>query len=263
MRDEVLVQRKRFLWLANIEGVMDEECSIYRERKRAWSNWADNDIEADAKPWMRFLEMVDLDVKVSKQCLEPLTETSGYWGIDKIRHYQWASRGLRYCKMLGIVACRNQDWEVAQVKLNQILLRRIANGRSLGMSVNPLEVADLQHLKVWPGITDFHKRGRMSYSLKFQPLSETDLPTGYAFDQYGLIVPAKFACQASKLVQAQSPGMPCLFAEEKVCASKSSLCKLPKSRVQDVSSVLPQLAWYLLFVSFISVIWMVVLYQVL
>ncbi|KAF1973600.1 hypothetical protein BU23DRAFT_598980 [Bimuria novae-zelandiae CBS 107.79] len=125
---------------------------------------------------------------LKKGCLAPLIKVSGYWDGEKVRHYGWASMGWKFCKVLGTAASRNPNWEEASVKLNQLLLRRIANGRSLRVSVNHIELIDLEHLKLWLEQDAFTKRGSKGFTLPYKRVSDTDLPAGYVFDRYGLIV---------------------------------------------------------------------------
>ena len=204
MRNKLLDQHTELGWLfACAEKVMVEESTNYRENKRSWSNTTNND--AEVKQWERFVSIAESGVKVKKQCLAPLTKASAFWGNDKVWHYGWASMGWGYCKVLGTAVARSPDWNEALVKLNQLLLSRIAKGHPLRASGNPIELIDLEQLKVWPDKSDFEK-GRYECRLKYQQVTESDLPDGYGFDQYGLVVPAEVACrlQPATHLNAQS-----------------------------------------------------------
>jgi hypothetical protein len=80
--------------------------------------------------------------------------------------------GLKYCKVLGTAASRNTDWEEASDKLNQLLFSRIAEGRSLRVTANPINLVDLEHLKTWSGKNDYEKRGRKSCILEYRPVHQ-------------------------------------------------------------------------------------------
>lgn len=168
---------------------MIQECHQYRQNAQPQP-----DVDPDAKRWERFIDIAQSNIKLSKQCLAPLAETAEYWGMDKVQYYEWASMGWKYCKVLGDCASQNPVWEEALVKLNQLLFRRIAEGRSLRMSANPVNLIDLKHLEAWPGKTDFERRGRKTYVLKYESVEESELPSGYAFDQFGLIASTDVAC---------------------------------------------------------------------
>jgi hypothetical protein len=80
--------------------------------------------------------------------------------------------GLKYCKVLGTAASRNTDWEEASDKLNQLLFSRVAEGRSLRVTANPINLVDLEHLKTWSGKNDYEKRGRKSCILEYRPVHQ-------------------------------------------------------------------------------------------
>lgn len=63
--------------------------------------------------------------------------------MSKVQYYDWASMGWKYCNALSEAAARNPVWGEARVKLNQLLLRRIAEGRSLRTTVNPINLLEL------------------------------------------------------------------------------------------------------------------------
>jgi hypothetical protein len=162
---------------------MMEECYQYRINEQPQL-----DADLDEKQWERFIDVAQSNIKMSKQCLAPLVQTAEYWGMDRVYHYEWASMGRKYCKVLGSAASQNPIWEEALVKLNQLLLARIVEGRPLKRSVNPIYLLDLEHLVAWPDKSDFERKGRKACTLTYEPIMASDLPPGYAFDQHGLII---------------------------------------------------------------------------
>jgi hypothetical protein len=162
---------------------MIEKCYLYKMHKqpRLYSDF-------DPKQWEHFINIAQCNIKMSKQCLAPLAQTAECWGIDKVHHYEWASLGRKYCKVLASAASQNPVWEEALVMLNQLLLRRITEGRPLKSSVNPVYLLDLEHLVAWSDKSDFERKGRKTCTLKYETFVDSELPPGYALDQYGLIV---------------------------------------------------------------------------
>ncbi|KAF2818268.1 hypothetical protein CC86DRAFT_399349 [Ophiobolus disseminans] len=182
-QNEINFQRRQFRWLfAQLEEVMMEEC--HQDSKDEQSK---PEVVSDRKQWERFIEIAQSKIKTSKQCFAPLARTAENWGMNKVQYYEWASMGWKYCNVLATAASQNPVWEEARIKLNQLLLRRIAEGRSLRTTINPIYLLDLKHLVAWPDETEFEKRGRKAYTLKYEPITESNLPAKYVFDQFGLI----------------------------------------------------------------------------
>ncbi|EOA85933.1 uncharacterized protein SETTUDRAFT_161641 [Exserohilum turcica Et28A] len=181
----MLSQRRQADWLfVKLNEVMIEECYHYRKNEQPQL-----DVLFDAKQWEQFVNTAQSKIRMSKQCLAPLVKTAEYWGMNKVQYYEWASMGIKYCDVLATAASRNPVWEDARVKLNQLLLRRITEGRSLRKTANPIYLLDLEHLIAWTGKTDFEKKGRRVYTLKYETITESDLPVGYVLDRFGVIKP--------------------------------------------------------------------------
>lgn len=70
-------------------------------------------------------------------------------------------------------------------------MRRISDGRPLKNSVNPVEVIDLENLKTWQDTSNSEKPGLKGYLLPCQSITDSNLPDGHKFDQYGLIAVAE------------------------------------------------------------------------
>jgi hypothetical protein len=198
---------------------MIEECYQYKKLEQPQV-----DAESEEKQWERFIDVAQSNIKMSKQCLAPLVETAECWGMDKVHHYEWTSTGRKYCQVLSSAASQTPIWEEALVKLNQLLLRRITEGRSLRSSVNPVYLLDLVRLVAWPDRSDFERKGRKPYVLKYEPIMDSDLPTGYAFDQYGLIV----------AVQSQGTEIACRAMDR-----ESSACCLYDSESDTTRAIAP------------------------
>jgi hypothetical protein len=110
--------------------------------------------------------------------------------------------GLKFCKVLGTATSRNPKWDEALVKLNQLLLQKIKASRSLRVSTNPLDSVDLRHLAAWQDQKDYTKLGDKGFTVSYDSFPESELPTGYAFDRYGLVVSDQFADRPGLAEQA-------------------------------------------------------------
>jgi len=135
------------------------------------------------------------DTVPKRERLTILREVIKHWGMEKVQHYQWANAGKSYCNVLCAAASRNTDWEEASNKLNQLLLKKIVSKHPLQSSTNPIALEDLRQLKRWSGRHKFRKRGRRHFTLPYRSVLSSELPSGYAFDQYGLIVRDEFGRQ--------------------------------------------------------------------
>jgi hypothetical protein len=79
----------------------------------------------------------------------------------------------------------------AVVKLNRLIHRRAQQPRRRGVteSVNHIDSDDLVDLKAWSHKHSYVKRkDDEGIALPFTKLAATDLPTGFGFDKFGLII---------------------------------------------------------------------------
>ncbi|KAH7111316.1 hypothetical protein B0J11DRAFT_195772 [Dendryphion nanum] len=67
------------------------------------------------------------------------------------------------------------------------------------MSLNPLELTDLECLKIWQGRNGFKKSGRNGFELQYRPISSAEIPSGYALDRYGLLFCEEFGSSREKI----------------------------------------------------------------
>ncbi|OAQ58043.1 ATP-dependent DNA helicase PIF1 [Pochonia chlamydosporia 170] len=123
--------------------------------------------------------------------VEALKTVSRIWGVDKVQYYQWAYSGINFCNKLCAAARKVSDWEEAVVKLNMLLHRRSQQlgRRPIKYSVNPIESDDLINLRAWSHKDPYVKKNdRERISLVFSNLAARDLPAGFGFDKFGLMV---------------------------------------------------------------------------
>jgi hypothetical protein len=102
---------------------------------------------------------------------------ANYWGQDIVQHYRWAYKGRKYCDKLCAAARIVQDWKTAVAGFNLLILERSQQGitlkrRPILASMNPIEQGDLDNLR------------------KHLPekIPIVDLPAGFGFDKFGLLV---------------------------------------------------------------------------
>jgi hypothetical protein len=121
--------------------------------------------------------------------VEALKTVSRIWGGDKVQYYQW--REEEFCKKLCTAARQVSDWDEAVVKLNR-LIRRPAEQigrRKVKQSVDPIDLDDLVNLKAWSHKDPYVKKNDgEGIALSLSKLAVTDLPAGFGFDKFWLMV---------------------------------------------------------------------------
>ncbi|KAM7204420.1 hypothetical protein V8F33_001722 [Rhypophila sp. PSN 637] len=196
-RDNVLQRDTEVQLLADAyEQVIEEECIVYKEWKEnkaeAWRSLVKT--EEDEAQWERFAQVAQGGSDVKSRCIGPLKTVDQYWGADFVRHYQLASKGVKYCEVTGAASREVRDLDEAVTKLNRLMLRRhTATGRGVRRllhAVNPIAQADLVDLKAWSHRESFNKDKQ---SLPYRTLVAADLPSGFGFDKFGLMVQEEFA----------------------------------------------------------------------
>jgi len=193
-RDELLEENDRLvLRLAAFEHVMSRECVWYRERKervRQPARLPRMTQEDGAAKWERFVGVVAVGSDTIPKLLPPLKVVSLRWGKDVVQHYQLASKGQNYCNKFS-AAAKLHNRENGIRKLNRLLLRRfqIPGRRDIKTGLNPIEPVDLHNLANWTDEGPFVKEGDPDkIQLPFADLTREDLPGGFIFDQFGLMV---------------------------------------------------------------------------
>ncbi|KAK0701088.1 hypothetical protein B0T26DRAFT_763683 [Lasiosphaeria miniovina] len=198
-RDELLEENDGFiLRLTAFENVMSVECTSYRgrkERARPLATPPGRIVTGDgAAKWDRFVGAAAVGSDAISKLLPPLKMVSLQWGKDFVQHYQLAGKGQNYCNKFS-AAVKLHTLENGVRKLNQLLLRRfqIPGRRGVRAGVNPIEPVDLQNLATWRDEAPFIKDGDPSeVQLPFVDLTSKDLPPGFIFDRFGLLVRRPF-----------------------------------------------------------------------
>ncbi|KAL8379117.1 hypothetical protein RB599_008781 [Gaeumannomyces hyphopodioides] len=196
-RNDVLERHTEVQFLvAAYKHIIVDECIGYKEWKEKGGEGQRLPIKTreDAAKWERFIDVARSGSKVKSRCIGPLKTVNRYWGANFIQHYQLASKGVRYCEITGAAAREVRDLDEAVTKLNRLILRRhLATGRGrrrLREVLNPIDQADLVNLKAWSHRDSFDKG---KDSLPYRKLAAADLPPGFGFDKFGLMVRKEFA----------------------------------------------------------------------
>lgn len=196
-RGRLLEQHTRVeLLIALFERVMLAECPGYRSCKSRKKNPGRAQVDAEDE-WDRFIGIAAKGSEEIKKCLPPLRAVSIHWGREKLQHYNWPARGWYFCKKLGPVA-NKMAWPEFIIKANQLLARRAQMGgkrrrHRIRESPDPLDPVELENLGRWTTEGPYVKyKDPDSIALPFKELSLGDLPSGYGFDRYGLMVHSRF-----------------------------------------------------------------------
>ncbi|KAK0729442.1 hypothetical protein B0H67DRAFT_468221, partial [Lasiosphaeris hirsuta] len=197
-RDELLEESNRFtLRLAAFENVMSAECVSYKRRKESahpLATWPRATKDDGTERWNRFVGAATVGSDTLSKLLPLLKTVSLHWGKDFVQHYELAGKGQNYCNRFSAVV-KLHTREDGVRKLNQLVLRRfrIPGRRHVRAGVNPIEPVDLQNLATWRSEAPFIKDGDPGgVQLPFVDLTSEDLPPGFIFDRFGLMVRRPF-----------------------------------------------------------------------
>jgi hypothetical protein len=146
---------------------------------------------SDAK-WQQFLRTAACGSESRLRITRELKKVAECWGEDFVRHYCMANRGIGFAIHLAGVASKHPDWETDALPRLQQLVRRRLQLTKIGRHkyVHPLERTDLKNAKSWTAKGPYVKnKDPDSMSLPFETLDAEQLPDGFGFDRYGLLVP--------------------------------------------------------------------------
>jgi hypothetical protein len=184
------------LLIALFERVMLAECPNYRSCKRNKEKARRTQVDAEDE-WGRFIGVAANGSEVIQICLPHLKAVSIHWDGEKFQHYTWPARGWSFCEKIGAVA-NKMVWPEFIIKANQLLVRRAQmSGKRrrhhIRDSPDPLDPVELENLGRWAAEGPYVKdKDPENIALPFKELSLGDLPLGYSFDRYGLVVHRQF-----------------------------------------------------------------------
>ncbi|EGY20082.1 uncharacterized protein VDAG_02098 [Verticillium dahliae VdLs.17] len=142
--------------------------------------------EDHVAPWDRFFGLASIGYAARLRCLDALTEVAHRWGRHVVLHYDLVLGGPEYCHHVRIAARVIPTFDKAVVALNRCTKERAATqppshpARDISSHI---DVEDLQRITQW------WENG--TYPRKH--LRDEDLPPGYGFDDFHLMVPLEHA----------------------------------------------------------------------
>lgn len=144
------------------------------------------------KTWQKFASDAASGRKSQTRWKAELESAAKSWGEELVQHYA-GERGVGFAVELARAARTHPDWKTnALPRLQQLACRRIQligkHGRHSFM--HALERIDLINARAWDANESYIKRQDPDQvSLPVSMLGKEELPYGYDFDRYGLIVP--------------------------------------------------------------------------
>lgn len=184
LRDDTRLQ----ILIATYDDVMSAACRAYENKKRektgrtplpiGRNKKTDNNAERDE--WERYFGVATYAAQVKSNCLVALKAVAVRWGREAVLHYQWASKGERFCNLLRAAALDVPKWADAALALNIIMSRRHVDVKrhcGIACSRDPITPSDLKELKGFP----------------MSEIRNTILPAGFGLDEFGIIVHEQFA----------------------------------------------------------------------
>lgn len=145
------------------------------------------------RTWQKFANGAEFgrNSQTSRWTAELKSAATG-WGEEIVQHYA-GERGVNFAVEFARVARTHPSWETnALPRFQQLVRRRIQLIEKHGRHSfrNPLERIDLVNARLWDTNNSYikHKDPDQVY-LPVSILREEELPCGYGFDQYGLLVP--------------------------------------------------------------------------
>ncbi|KAH6697080.1 hypothetical protein F5X68DRAFT_238421 [Plectosphaerella plurivora] len=146
--------------------------------------------DSDAE-WLSFTGITSQEIPNQTMLSQELQRAANYWGAELVRHYIADGQGARFVARLSEAAERHPNWEKQTLpRLQQLVRRRIQLGNHGRHTYgHPIETVDLINASSW---LDNHSFVKMNdpegVELPFKPLTPEQLPPGYTFDKYGLLV---------------------------------------------------------------------------
>ncbi|KAK8016051.1 hypothetical protein PG993_014240 [Apiospora rasikravindrae] len=179
--------------LLSAKDLLEIEFSIYDEIF-AKSETYMTDKNTDVR-WRDFTHTANQGSKNRARLRKELQSAAEHWGNGLVQHLAVGLRGISFAIKFASVARQHRHWEKeALPRLQQLVLRRIQIStfrRSYPFSIEPI---DLDNAKAWKTQDSFVKtKDPDNAALPFRTVCAEELPAGYTFDLFGLIVPGDAA----------------------------------------------------------------------
>jgi hypothetical protein len=161
------------------------------------------ELSRQRQEWDRFIGVAAQRAGVIENVLPHLKKASLVWGREKVQHYRWHDRGFSFCKKLGAVA-DERPWPEFVTKANRLLWRRATmerkyRRRHIKNLADPLGEIELCCLKFWLGEHSYiEDKDPDQTELQPSALSPEELPDGFGFDKFGLLVRNQYALSTAK-----------------------------------------------------------------
>ncbi|KAF2123772.1 hypothetical protein P153DRAFT_145916 [Dothidotthia symphoricarpi CBS 119687] len=241
MRDRLLQsfdaqQQHMELLFHSFERVMYELCQPYRHHLSRSYDALETD--HDSQAWARFQTLAERGKDLKPLCKAPLRTARKRWGDDCVDHYDFTSTSIVFCKAAA-AAAKTHTWPASVIKLNQFLVQRARKG-CVSDSANPLELIDLEDLGRWPDAEPFVERdgsGNPIRSVENKELRADEVPGGYRFDRFGLLVRAEYGSTSHppsfptpNLTNAESASIPATPDDGAACEDKPTTPRSSRRR---------------------------------
>ncbi|CAG9998246.1 unnamed protein product [Clonostachys byssicola] len=183
-RDELLAQKHD----------LKVEFAFY---KSVFVRWIQYGVTEHGPEWKEFATAANEGADNQTLCAKELKKAASYWGEDIVQHYI-EGRGASFAMWLARVAKVHRDFQTeALPRLQQLIRRRIQLDRR--NFKHAIERIDLTNAKSWTSDASYVKlNDHEKIELPFSNLKPSELPNGYVFDLYGLIVPGQSTVEVSK-----------------------------------------------------------------
>ncbi|KAM0270412.1 hypothetical protein ACHAQH_009470 [Verticillium albo-atrum] len=202
LRDELVDQQGGHeILVASVERVMVKACAEYFQWRVSMAGRPQTPLsvtfrEDHLAPWDRFFGLASIGYAARRRCLAALTEVARQWGRRVVLHYEMILGGEEYCREFRAAAGMIPSFDEVVVGLNWCIKDRAAyaSSRLPRDLTNPIDMEDLQQVMEWWNDGTYPRKH----------LREEDLPAGYAFDDFHLMIPREYTSPQFKTT-ASSP----------------------------------------------------------
>ncbi|KAI6263926.1 hypothetical protein MCOR28_011752, partial [Pyricularia oryzae] len=163
-------------------------------------------IHRPSQAWLDFNTAVSLSE--ADKSLRSVLVVSEIWGVDVVKHYDFLSKGRKYCDLLRTAAKGVPNWKLAAKLLSYRVFQRInGGGRAppVKNDINPIEQSDLTNLQsiAYADDADFAE-----FYDSFIASDGFTTSNRFGLDKYGLLVHEDFSATPNPLAPPKGPTSP-------------------------------------------------------
>ena len=188
-QDDLLGKRVRL----NIEFAFYE--SAFTESKTY------QDVKESDNTWQKFARNAEAAYKSKVRWTAELSNATKLWGKELVQHYA-GQRGVNFAVEFARTAKKHPDWNTTALpRLQQLVRRRIQLVKKHGRHTftHSIERTDLINARSWITSGTYVKENDPErVPLPCSKLRKEDLPSGYTFDEHGLLIPSHALPEASR-----------------------------------------------------------------